>query len=155
MKRGAMKICLSSRRKGRSSISSFRRAPVNVMENIKPISINIYEEMNMLSSPVVVVNYLYPLVIVKDQEKIDKVSSTCLMNKVAQACAKMEALKLKLYKDKEIKIKLAQVEEERMIFSNEASCLSLEVAELRREKVIYLEEIEVAARRESLLEESL
>ncbi|MCD9646274.1 hypothetical protein HAX54_035995, partial [Datura stramonium] len=51
-----------------------------------------------------------------------------------------------------MKIKLAQVEEERMIFSNEASCLSLKITDHKREKASYLEVVMAAAKRESFLE---
>ncbi|MCE3214997.1 hypothetical protein HAX54_000515 [Datura stramonium] len=66
----------------------------------------------------------------------------------------MEALELKLSQVEAMKIKMAKVEEERMIISNEASCFSSEVY-LRREKTAYLESIEVAARIESFLKENL
>ncbi|MCD9644473.1 hypothetical protein HAX54_032691 [Datura stramonium] len=47
-------------------------------------SINIYKEMNMLSRLIMMANYLRPFVKIKDQEKMDKASSTCLINEACQ-----------------------------------------------------------------------
>ncbi|MCD7471621.1 hypothetical protein HAX54_012201, partial [Datura stramonium] len=58
------------------------------LEKKKIVFINVFKETNMLSQPVVVSNYLHRLVTIENQEKIDKVSSACLLNKTAQACAK-------------------------------------------------------------------
>ncbi|MCD9643966.1 hypothetical protein HAX54_031876 [Datura stramonium] len=55
----------------------------------------------------------------------------------------MEALELKLSDAEAMKIKLAQVEEERVVFSNEANSLSSKVADLRREvtDVLFNEDV--------------
>ncbi|MCD9643965.1 hypothetical protein HAX54_031875 [Datura stramonium] len=63
--------------KSRAKISSMVPLKTSIFfrvsnpENRKSISINVYKE-NMLSQLVTVANYLYPLVTVKDREKMDK-----------------------------------------------------------------------------------
>ncbi|MCD7466676.1 hypothetical protein HAX54_003602 [Datura stramonium] len=76
----------------KSGLTSIFLALVINSKKKKSIFINIYKEKNMLSWPVTVTNYLCPLVTTKGQEKIDNVSSTCLMNGTTQAIGKENML---------------------------------------------------------------
>ncbi|MCD9645725.1 hypothetical protein HAX54_034862 [Datura stramonium] len=74
-------------------INIFPTPVKNPRKKKKKILLCVYEEVHMLSLPLVVANYLSPLFTTKDQKKMDSVSSECLLNEAAQASIKVTRLK--------------------------------------------------------------